>query len=682
MTSDPPDLRGEFLDDFYTECDELLGNVRTQLTQLDAACGAARTDPVALEALYRHMHSLKGIAAMVGLREAEQLAHAAEGLLRLLSRGETSLSCNHLDLLDAVTRRLEQIVTAHRLHEPVPTGVDLITQLNQFDIGVQEIATPSAARAESPSADSEYAAASSDRAAAVQTAGDPAATGHVVWSASFSPSSELDQRGINISTVRARLAGLGRIISATPLIQSGGRMSFEFTLSLRDVPADLNAWELDGIFLRPVEPKSASSPMPEPTRGEAAPSSMFVAPSHIVRVDLSRLDELMRLVGEMVIHRSRLDERILRAAGDRSELQEVNLALGRSLRELREAITRVRLVSVAEIFGRLPFVVRDLARESEKKVRIVVEGQETEIDKYVVERLKEPILHIVRNAISHGMELPEERLRAGKPEEATLVLSAAASGQSVIIQIRDDGRGLDAKKIVARATSLGINLPDTPSDSELLAVISRPGFSTRDAVDRAAGRGVGMAVVQRVVRDLSGSMSVESEPGKWTRFTLRLPLTLSIAETILVSAAGQTCAVPQAFIEEIAQFSAADVRAIQDAEVISYRDGVLPLVRLRRMFGAEASTAASFPVLVLGSERGLCGLVVDQVHGQREVVVRSMHDPLIQVPGISGATELGDGRPVLILDPVSLSGGAVRPRNHRVDPTATSKVRAASAVGA
>jgi two-component system chemotaxis sensor kinase CheA len=326
-------------------------------------------------------------------------------------------------------------------------------------------------------------------------------------------------------------------------------------------------------------------------------------------------------------------------------------------------------------------VVRDLARESEKKVQIVVEGQDTEIDKYVVERLKEPILHIVRNAISHGIEAPAERLRAGKSEEATLVLSAAASGQSVVIQIRDDGRGLDARKILARATSLGISVPDTPTESDLLALITRPGFSTRDGVDRASGRGVGMTVVQRVVRDLAGSMSVESEPGQWTRFTLRLPLTLSIAETILVSAAGQTCAVPQAFVEEITQCNAADVRTIQDAEVMSYRDGVLPLVRLRRLFGADASSSPSLPVLVLGSERGLCGLIVDKVQGQREVVVRAMNDPLIQVPGVSGATELGDGRPVLILDPVSLSGGAVRPRNHRTD-TAIPESRQADSASA
>lgn len=668
MTSDLPDLRGEFLDDFYTECDELLGHVRTQLTQLDAACRSNRTDPVALEALYRHIHSLKGISAMVGLREAEQLAHAAEDLLRLLSRGETRLCNNQIDLLGTVTQRLEQIVTAHRLQHPLPTGSDLIAQLNSVQIRGQETPTTAADSIDSGSIDGDSGQTARSES---EIAGDQASNpGHVLWSASFAPSSELDRRGVNINTVRARLAGLGPIVSATPLIQSGGRMSFEFTVSLQDAPSNLNAWEADGIFLRPVEPKSASFRMAEPeTSSAAAPSSMFVAPSHIVRVDLSRLDELMRIVGEMVIHRSRLDERILRASGDRTELQEVNLALGRSLRELREAITRVRLVSVAEIFGRLPFIVRDLARESEKKVQIIVEGQDTEIDKYVVERLKEPILHIVRNAISHGVEPPAERRQAGKPEEATLVLSAAASGQSVVIQIRDDGRGLDARKIMTRAASLGISVPDTPTDSDLLAVISRPGFSTRDDVDRASGRGVGMSVVQRVVRDLAGSMSVESEPGKWTRFTLRLPLTLSIAETILVSAAGQTCAVPQAFVEEITQCSSIDVRKIQDAEVMSYRDGVLPLVRLRRLFGADAATSASLPVLVLGSERGLCGLIVDKVHGQREVVVRAMHDPLIQVPGVSGATELGDGRPVLILDPVSISSGAVRPRTHRMDTT-------------
>jgi two-component system, chemotaxis family, sensor kinase CheA len=672
MTPDLPDRREEFLDDFYTECDELLGSIREQLTKLDDACRHARADPAALEALYRHAHSFKGISAMVGLREAEELAHRSEGLIRLFSRGEATLAATHLELLGRISQRLEQIVAAHRLHQSLPSPADLIAQLAAFE------GAPTVGR-DAPASGAEKNSKHDEEPPAVRSALPGGEAEHspqpMIWHASFAPSSELDQRGVNINSVRSRLAALGEITSAAPLIQSGGRMSFEYAIALREAPSNLEAWEADGIMLRPGAPTQPLQSPPAQNgdstperRSGVAPSSMFVAPSHIVRVDLSRLDDLMRIVGEMVIHRSRLEERIARVAGGRSELHEVNLALGRSLRELREAITRVRLVPIAEVFTRLPFVVRDLERESEKKVRIIIEGQDTEIDKYVVERLKEPLLHLVRNAISHGIETPEQRSRAGKPAEATLILRAATSGQSVTIQIRDDGRGVDRKAIIARATRLGIPVSESPLDSELLDVISRPGFSTRDEADRTSGRGVGMAVVHRTVRDLGGSVSFESEAGQWTQFTLRLPLTLSIAETFLISADVHMCAVPQGFVEEILQFAEADVRTIQGAEVISYRDGILPLIRLRGLFGAKKSSTPQLPLLVLGSERGLCGLVVDKVLGQREVVVRAMHDPLIQVPGVSGATELGDGRPVLILDPNSLSTGAVRPRGNRTDP--------------
>jgi two-component system chemotaxis sensor kinase CheA len=645
MRSDTSDLRGEFLDDFYAECDELLGNLRTQLAPFEARVREGAADPVALEALYRNVHSFKGISAIVGLRIAEELAHAAEGLLRMLSRSELAVTSEHVDLIAHVTQRLEQIVTAHRLHQPFPRSDDLVASLARFN------------RATSSTVDNASSpAAATATSIASTTAGELSASA-VAWKATFTPSAELDQRGVNINSVRTRLSGIGTIESAAPIIQPGGRMTFEFKLALREVPADLDAWKRDGIHLASIETRDAGAP--------AAAPSLSVAPSHIVRVDLTRLDDLMRIVGEMVIHRSRLDERIGRLKDNESGLQEVNLALARSLRELREAITRVRLVPVAEIFARLPIVVRDLTAETGKKVRVVFEGQETEIDKFLVERLKQPLLHLVRNAISHGIETPAERVRLGKPEEATLRLRAATSGQSVLIQVRDDGRGVDARKIVARAASLGIQMSDSPSDADLLAVISRPGFSTRDEADRASGRGVGMAVVHSVVRDLSGSLSLESVPGRLTEFTLRLPLTLSIAETLLVSAAGQPCAVPQGFVEEVMQFSESDVRTIKDAEVISYRDGILPLLRLRKMFGAERSTSPQLPLLVLSSERGLCGLVVDKVLGQREVVVRAMHDPLIHVNGISGATELGDGRPVLILDPAALSTGALRPHPQR-----------------
>src|SRR5688572_8243844 len=293
MSSDLPDLRGEFLDDFYTECDELLGNIRTQLSALDDARKRSRPDPVALEALYRHAHSFKGISAMVGLREAEELAHRAEGSLRVLSRSETTISLPHLDLLGRVTQQLEQIVTAHRLHQPLPDPADLVRQLESYEVAAASRPITSATPPPVVGTPVSSSAAPPPEPMAVETPGRP----RLAWRASFAPSADLDKRGVNINTVRARLAELGEIVSAAPLIQSGGRMSFEFGLSLREVPASLEGWADDGILLQPaaidsISPSAAMDNTAEPVGG-AAPSSMFVAPSHIVRVDLSRLDDLM-----------------------------------------------------------------------------------------------------------------------------------------------------------------------------------------------------------------------------------------------------------------------------------------------------------------------------------------------------------------------------------------------------
>lgn len=640
MSSDSSaELRPELLDDFYAECDEHLGNLRAHLGVLESSLAKSEANPAALESVYRGVHTFKGNAAIVGLAPAEQLAHATENLLRSLSRRETTLSPETLDLVGRAVHRLEQIVTTFRLQQPIPSIQDLLGQLSAFHPAPTAPAAEVRAAPASPLAPAPASAPSG-----------------LTWRATFSPSPALDQRGVNINAVRARLAALGEIVAAAPSIQAG-KMSFQFTLALRQVPADLAAWEADGVMLHPEEPAEATAPDP-------AASSMFIAPSNMVRVDLSRLDELMRIAGEMVINRSRLEERIAKMTGDRSGLQEVNLAFTRSLRDLREAITRVRLVPVAEIFSRLPFAVRDLARDTGKRVRLVLEGQETEVDKYLVERLKEPLLHLVRNAVSHGLEMPAERAAAGKPEEATLRLRAATAGDSVIISIRDDGRGVHAAEVAKRAAAAGLRVPEQLDEVAVLNLLCAPGFSTRDEADRASGRGLGMAVVANTVRELGGSLTLETSPGAWTQFSLRLPLTLSIAETFIVSAGGQTCAVPQSFVEEIVQIEVDHVRAINRVEVAPYRTGLLPLVRLRALFGAEPSPSRQLPVLVVSSERGSAGLVVDRVHSQREVVVRPMQDPLIRVPGISGATELGDGKPVLILDAATLTNGAVRPRPH------------------
>jgi two-component system chemotaxis sensor kinase CheA len=373
----------------------------------------------------------------------------------------------------------------------------------------------------------------------------------------------------------------------------------------------------------------------------------------------------MRITGEMVIHRSRLDAQLARLNGgaghvDLRGVHEVTAGLGRSLRELREAIMRVRLVTVAEIFSRLPFVVRDLARQTQKQVRLKLEGQDTAIDKYLIERLKDPLLHLVRNAFSHGVETPQERAAAGKAEEATIELKAYTSGDSVVIQVRDDGKGIDRSAIIQRAANLGLALPQTVDDQSILKILCSSGFSTREAADRAAGRGVGLAVVAAAVRDLGGHFSLDSEPGLGTQFTLRLPLTLAIAQTLIVSAAGQTCAVPQSFVTEILHTAEAQVQIVNGIEVIPYRAGILPVIRLSAMFHLQAAARPLMCLLVLTSERGSVGLLTEEVLGQREIVVSALRDPLVQVPGVSGATELGDGRPVLILDGAALTSGIVR----------------------
>lgn len=652
------------LNDFYVECDEHLENIREALTLLEQSVGKAQPDQAVVEELFRNFHSFKGISAIVELRSAEELAHAAEELLRELSRGRVTLSLPSLELLMATARMLEQIVLAFRSGKPGPDHSPLVSSLLQRGAKAETKAAPS--RKPDAPPPGEQAAPDIENARG---------RGLLVWRCIFVPSREKDEQGLNVNSVRARLSKAGEILSARPNVKGEGQVEFEFLLGARDTPPDIADWEAQGISVQLLEQTVTEQPGLS-SRGSAMDSlhSPFIAPSHVVRVDLQKLDELMRIAGEMVIQRSRLEAKLTGAVqGSREisieDLREVNTGLSRSLRELRQAIMRVRLVPVAEIFARMPFVVRDLARDSEKRVRLTLEGQQTELDKYLIERLKDPLLHLVRNAFSHAVETPEERLAAGKSPEAIIALRAYTARDTVLIEVRDDGSGIDAAQVARRAAELGLAVPQTLDCAGLLTILCAPGFSTRDDADRTAGRGVGMGVVCNTVRELGGSITLETEVGKGTKFTLRLPLTLTLAETFLVSAAEQTCAIPQSFVTEVMQVPSGEIRTVNRVEVVPYRSGLLPLVRLSALFGLTADARERNSVLVLSSERGSKGLLVDRIHGQREVVVRAIRDPLLQVPGIMGATELGDGKPVLILDGEALTSGAVRPRS-QADPTA------------
>lgn len=660
-SDDSPGLRKDLRDDFYAECDELLGAIRQHLLALERSTNAGPPAPAALEALFRSMHTLKGISAIAGMRPAEELAHATEEVLRALTRNELPLTMDRLGLVLEAASLLEKTIGAHRAERRLPTSRPLLERL-AGDLQKRTTSPASATPADAP------AAASAD----VNPVSLILARGLQPWRCTFAPAKELDERGINVTTVRERLLELGEIVSAAPNIIPGKGIRFVFILALRDAPANLAAWQVDGLSLEPISvapPVARAAPSPL-TRNDPEPSEPFsLSSSNLVRVDLARLDDLMRIAGELVIQRSRLETRLRRMNESEDLLRDLDVGLGRSLRELRKAIARVRLVPVGELFDRIPFVVRDLASHSDRSVRVITEGSHTEIDKFVAERLKEPLLHLVRNAFTHGIESTRDRLAAGKPAEAVLKLTARSIGEVIEITVRDDGRGIDVPALISKARNSRIHIPDTVDAAAVLRILCTPGFSTRHHADRAAGRGVGMAVVANSVRELGGTLRLQFEPGHGTEFTLRLPLTLSITDAVLVTVGDESCAVPQAAIEEIVQVPSSAVRTIQTTEVVPHRDGLLPLFRLRQHYGLAAGNATDLTIVVVYSDRGAVGVVVDRVHTRREITIRPLADPMVRAPGFSGATELGDGKPVLILDPVALTRGVVRPAAAELSPS-------------
>jgi two-component system chemotaxis sensor kinase CheA len=624
------DQLDSFLDDYFAEAEEHLAVIRRALLVLEKSVGQPRHDAANLEELFRSFHSLKGIAGMVDHRETELLAHELETYLRAIREGDTVLTAAGMDALIKGAGSLEASIAARRAGR---TEVDTTAVAREL----RDLAT----------GDGEERI---DAAPAIVTAN---------WSCIFTPSPELIARGINVDAVRARLREIGEIVSAAPMITSQGAVAFQFAVqgSLSDEQAA--AWQNDGMVFTAVSPLAETvAPAAEENGSQA---SNILSSGHYVRVDLARLDELMRMIGNLVILRSRMSDTVERSErhlppAQFRALQDDAEAIERELRELREGVMRVRLVPVGEIFRRMPFVVRDLARDSGRSVNVVMTGHDTKIDKFLVERMMDPVLHIVRNAVSHGIESPGERQAAGKAPAATLKLGAAASGETVVIEISDDGRGINAERVVARAKQVGLAVPPGPIDNAtLLDLISAPGFSTRDQSDRVSGRGFGMNVVREALQELGGTIQLETTPGHGTKFTIELPLTLAITAAMLARVGDQVFAVPQAAVREVAEIEAAGIRGLQGSEIVEFRGTPLPVVRLARALGFPESNQERFHAFIVGTGTAAVGLLVDRIVGHREIVVRTTSDPLIRVDAVTGATDLGDGRAVLILDAAAIA---------------------------
>jgi len=644
MDNSTPDNRGEFfdqfLDDYYAECDEHLFSIRRSLVALEQEVDSRTVDRTVLDNLFRSFHTLKGISGMVGLGAAEQIAHQLESYLRELREGTVVLTQPGFEALSSGVSLLESVINARRNDQPIPSIDEIVERL------------------QATSSDSVTSETTSDSAPKVEVS-DAAATR---WQVEFTPTAELAERGVNVNSVRSRLQEIGQLIQVKPVVKAAGEIAFEFIVATSADETALVDLEADGLTFKaaPVEPAP---------RAKYTQPISTIAPASVVRVDLDRLDELMRIIGELVISRTRLEDqvtelkRVTPPALWRS-LQETSASMGRQLRNLRESVMRVRMVQIGEIFERMMFVVRDLARESGKKIIVQLSGGETEIDKFLVERMMDPLMHLVRNAVSHGFETVAEREAQGKRSEGLLSLSASTAGEMIVIKIADDGRGIDRQLVVERAQRRGLGNGNADiDDAALLELICTPGFSTREEADRESGRGVGMDVVKKATEELGGRVSLATKLGEGTTFTIELPLTLAIAEALIVSVNGQRFAVPQSAVREVLEVESASTKVLENNEIISHRGKVLPLLRLARVFEMNYQRRENFHVLVIGEDANAVGLAVDRIIGQREIVVRAIKDPLAQSKGIAGATELGDQRVVLILDIGALREFAMHTRH-------------------
>lgn len=646
----------EFLDDYFAECDEHLAVMRRALITLSGIAGHALEDPTPLEDLRRHLHTIKGLSGMVRFRDAEEIAHVLESCAKVHLKPGASLPEASVALLRDGLARLEAVLTARRggLEPPDPTPFVRDAQERCRD--TRELLEGG----NTPEASVRMRRWNSGERARLR---ERLRAGERLWCFSFVPSAERNERGIDVNAVRERLNGLGTLLKALPRVLDGGGIAFDFYVTTVQEPEAWRSWAEDGLSWKECSDLSETMASQEESgggEGRGAERPEAALRSSAVRVDVQRLDELYRSVGALftLVHRLRdhvnhcvpqLDTASARALAD------VTQELGRELRGLRDRITALRMMPVGDIFDRLQLAALNLAGELGKTIRVRIEGARTEIDKFVAEKMLDPLLHVVRNAVSHGIEPAKERVAAGKNPVGTVVMAARSSGDHVEILIGDDGRGIDEEAVRRTAQSVGIEpyeLLGEATSADLLDLLCRPGFSTRTEADRASGRGLGLSIMRETALSLGGRLSLHTVAGNGCTFTVRLPLTLVVQSLFVVRAGPADFGLPLGSVREVLHADAASFSHVPGMVVMPYGDGALPLLDLRAWagFGAGGGDGA-VPVLVVEGRGRMVGIMAEQVLGLRDIVVRGIKDVLLNLPGLVGAADLGDGRVVFVLDP-------------------------------
>ncbi len=663
---------------FLTESREHVSAVNHWLLELERGTGG----DVPVREIFRAVHTVKGMSATMGYAVVAELSHEMESLLDRVRHGTMAITPEVMDVLFGAADVLEQAVEASvagRLDEVQSEPV--LQRLRAMGRATPRVvaAIPAVPRDDQP-----------------WTAPAPGGAGVVVR---VRLAREAPLRGVRAFLIVQSLKRRGEVTGVSPALSAlqGDEFDLDFAVRLRtaapaaeieqtvraagDVtrvvvePADggpsapatggvgaapTAAVERPSGLLIAAELDEAAEPGEPGEPGEdgvdrVTPTAPIHAPRH-VRVDQRRLDTLMNQIGELVIVRGRL----LQIGGRLADpaLDETLAQASRLIADLRDEIVTSRMVPVWQVFDRFPRLVRDAARGLGKEIDFTIDGKEIELDRSMLDEIGDPIVHLLRNAIDHGIEGPAERERRGKPRAGRLVLSAVRDRSAIVIKVSDDGRGIDRARVLEKAKAGGLVDAGKSelSDEELVRLVARPGFSTAEQVTDLSGRGVGVDAVISRVRSLGGSVDMKTQAGLGTVVTLRLPLTLAILRALMARVGEEVYAVPMAHVCETVELDAERLRTLRGREVLAVRDDVLPLLRLRDIVGLPPREAgAREHVVVLEVAERRAGLVVDALAGQEEIVVKQFDPVRTQVQSFSGATILGDGAPALILDVGSLS---------------------------
>src|SRR6478735_5455800 len=670
------ELSDKAREEFFSEAQEIIETLSRNLLSLDSTIKAGISDPSLINEAFRAVHTLKGLAGLFGAARLGALSHRLEDVLDDLRLGRINLGQDVLDVLFGAVEAYTRILQAEKSDSDEELDVEqLFVELERIGAGAAEHA--------SPVADYEL---------------DPGLLAVLTEYEEHRLRANIDLQmqlyrlrvQFDLSTIdkvledmKERAKRHGEIITYLPTGEATSADTIELDLlmaSRDDLATLIGSLGADNVVIEEIPRRARRShPATVPPRRPTAlgrADSLGMQPdlervgmdqaaslrslTQTVRVDIRKLDHLMNIVGELAIVRSafgRVAEK-LRGEGQRklaAELQRLHRNFDRRLGEMQDGILEVRMVPLGQVFDRLARVVRQISREVGKEIRLVITGAETEIDKLIVEELSDPLMHMIRNAIDHGIESAERRAEVGKPLAGTIALNAFQKGNHVMIEVEDDGRGIDEATLVEKAVESGKIASAEASQlvrDEILALIFVPGLSTREQADDLSGRGVGMDIVKTNINKLGGVIDVHSETGIGTKMAITLPITLAIVSALVVRVHDQIYAIPLATVSEALSFDASSVRRVENREVITVRGSSLPICDLGKLLGlpepAEERRRRFVVVAALGNRR--LGLVVDHLFGQEDIVIKPLGSSLSRVRGFAGATELGDQRVGLVLD--------------------------------